>query len=148
MLKCQLRNTESWKEELQDGLKKAEIGPQTRALIMHVIKGYATDTDYNISSDYDDLAQADCFDQHMLGWKHFLQGKLLPDWMDIINNERAQLDLPPNLRVLPKLMTTLITKTLKLWQTCCEFMYGGSHSTKLLSKGEYYSNRLKIPPAR
>ena len=88
MLKCQLRNTESWKEELQDGLKKAEIGPQTRALIMHVIKCYATDTDYNISSDYDDLAQAVCFDQHMLGWKHFLQGKILPDWMNIINNKR------------------------------------------------------------
>ena len=45
MLKCQLRNTEEWKEELQDGLKKAHIGPQTRALIMHVIKCYANDTD-------------------------------------------------------------------------------------------------------
>jgi hypothetical protein len=62
MLKCQLRNTESWKEELQDGLKKAEIGPQTRALIMHVIKCYATNIDYNISSDYEGLAQAVCFD--------------------------------------------------------------------------------------
>ena len=79
MLKFQLQNTDSWKEELQDRLKKAEIVPQTRALIMHVIKCYATDTDYKISSDYDGLSQAVCFDQHMLGWKHFLQGKLLPD---------------------------------------------------------------------
>jgi hypothetical protein len=79
MLKCQLRNTESWKEELQDGLKKAQIGPQTRAIIMHVINCHATDTDYNIFSDYGNLAQAVCIDQHMLGWKHFLQGKLLPD---------------------------------------------------------------------
>ena len=47
--------------------KKTEIGPQTRALIMHVIKCYTTDTDYNISSDYDGLAQAVCFDQNMLG---------------------------------------------------------------------------------
>jgi hypothetical protein len=79
MLKCQLRNTDSWKEELQEGLKKAQIGPQTRALIMHVIKCYASDTDYKISRDYDNLTQAVCIDQHILGWKHFLQGKLLPD---------------------------------------------------------------------
>ena len=125
MLKCQHRNTESWKEELQSGLKKAEIGPQTRALIMHVIKCYATDTDYNISSDYDGLAQAVCFDQHMRGWKHFLQGKLLPDWMDIINNEREQLGLPPNLRAVPQLMTSHITITLNLWCTRCEFLHRG-----------------------
>jgi hypothetical protein len=91
MLKCQLRNTDKWQEELQDGFKKADIGPQTRALIMHFIKCYATNTNYNISSDYDILSQAVCFDQHMLGWKHFLQGKLLPDWMDVIINEREQL---------------------------------------------------------
>ena len=48
MLKYQLQNTELWKEELQTGLEEAGIGPQTRALIMHVIKCYATDTNYNI----------------------------------------------------------------------------------------------------
>ena len=53
---------------------------------MQVIKCYTTDTDYNISSDYANLSQAVYIDQHMLGWKHFLQGKLLPDWLDIINN--------------------------------------------------------------
>ena len=117
MLKCQLRNNEAWKEELQTGLKTAGIGPQTRALIMHVIKSYATDTDYNISSDYDGLSQAVCLDQDSLGWKHFLQGKLLPDWMDIINNKRSQLGQPPNLRAVPQIMTALITTTINLWRT-------------------------------
>ena len=86
MLKCQLQNTEAWKEELQTGLKTAGIVPQTRALIIHVIKCYATDTDYNISSDYKGMSQAVYVDQDSIVWKHFLQGKLLPDWMDIINN--------------------------------------------------------------
>jgi hypothetical protein len=126
MLKCQLRHIDKWKGELQDSLKKAQIGPQTRALIMHVIKCFATDTDYNISSDYGGLTQAVCLDQHVLGWKHFLQGKLIPDWMDIINNEREQLGLPPNLRALPQIMKALITPTLNLWRTRCEFLHGGS----------------------
>jgi hypothetical protein len=130
MLKCQLQNTESWKEELQDGLKKAQIGPQTRALIMHVIKCYASDTDYNISIDYDNLTQAVCIDQHILGWKHFLQVKLLPDWLDIIYNEWEQLGIPPNLREVPQMMKALITITLHFWQTRCEFMHGGSHKEK------------------
>ena len=90
---------------------------------MHVIKCYASDTDYNISRDYDNLTQAFCIDQHILGWTYFLQGKLLPDWLDIINNKREQLGLPPNLRVVPQLMTALITTTLNLWRTRCEFMY-------------------------
>ena len=42
MLKCQLRHTDKWKGELQDGLKKAQIGPQMRALTMHVINCFAT----------------------------------------------------------------------------------------------------------
>ena len=79
---------------------------------MHVIKCYTYDTDYNISRDYDNLIQAVCIDQHILGWKHFLQGKLLPDWMDIINNEREQLALLPNLRAVPQTITALITKPL------------------------------------
>ena len=123
MLKCQLQNTEAWKEELQTGLKMAGIGPQPRALIMHVIKCYPTDTDYNISSDYDGLSQAVCLDQNSLGWKHFLQGKLLPDWMDIIKNKQSQLGQPPNLRAVPQMMTALITTTLNLWGTQCEFLH-------------------------
>ena len=107
MLKCQLRNTEAWKEELQTGLKTAGIGPQVRALIMHAIKCYTTDTNYNISSDYDGLSQAVYLDQDSLSWKHFLQGKLLPDWMDIINNERSQLGLPPNLRAVPQMLSPM-----------------------------------------
>ena len=86
MLKFQLQNTESWKEELQDGLKKADIGPQTRALIMHFINCFTNENDYryNISSDYNAVYQAVCFNQHILGLKHFLQVKLLQDWMDIL----------------------------------------------------------------
>ena len=97
---------------------------------MHIIKCYATDTDYNISSDYDDLSQAFCFEQHMLGWKHFLQGEIIPYWMDIINNEREQLGLPPNIRAVPQMMTALITTTLNLCWNQCLFMHGGSHSEK------------------
>jgi hypothetical protein len=70
----------------------------------------------------------------MLGWKHFLQGKLLPDWMDIINNERAQLGLPPNLRVVPLLMMALITTTLNLWRNHYEFMHGGIHIEKIVKQ--------------
>ena len=47
MLKYHLLNTESWKEELQDGLKKAEVGTNTRMIIVPGIKCYATDTNYN-----------------------------------------------------------------------------------------------------
>ena len=119
MLKCQLQNTDKWKEELQYGLKKADIGPQAHALIMYVIKCYVVDTDYNISSNYDGIYQHVYFDQHMLDWKYFLQGELLPDWMDITNNERGQLGLPPNLRAVPQMMTSLITTTLNLWHNQC-----------------------------
>ena len=66
----------------------SRIGPQTRELIMHLIKFFATNKEYNISMDYDDLTQAVCYDQAQLRWKYFLQGKILPDWQDIINNER------------------------------------------------------------
>ena len=101
---------------------------------MHVIKCYASDTDYNISRDYDNLTQAVCIDQHILGWKHFLQGKLLPDWLDIINNEREQLGLPPNLRAVPQMMTALITTTPNLWRTRCEFLHGVNHKEKILKQ--------------
>ena len=111
---------------------------------MHLIKCYSTDTDYDISSDYDGLTQAVCLDQHTLGWKHFLQGKLLPDWMDIINDEQAQLGHPPNLRAVPQLMKVLITTTLNLWRTRCEFMHWGSHSDKIAKKRRFYSLRWKI----
>ena len=96
MLKYQLRNIEKWKEELQEGLKKAYIGPQTHALIIHVIKCFATDTYYKISRDYDGLNQAVCFDPY--DWKkNFLEHKLLPGWMEIINKELEQLGLPSNI---------------------------------------------------
>ena len=112
---------------------------------MHVIKCYATDTDYNISSDYDGLSQAVCLDQDNLGWKHFLQGKLFPDWMDIINNERSQLGLPPNFRAVPQMMTALITTTINLWRTRCEFMHGGRKREKKLPRnGESYPSRWTI----
>jgi hypothetical protein len=122
------------KGELQEGLKKSQIGPQTRALIMHDIDYFATDTDYNISEDYDGLTQAVCLDQHTLGWKHFLQGKLLPDWMDIINTEQEKLGLPHSLRAVPQMMTSLVTITLNLWRTRCEFLHGRSHNKKVIKQ--------------
>ena len=70
----------------------------------------------------------------MLGWKHFLRGKLLPYLLDIINNEREQLVLPPNLRAVPQMMTALITTTLNLWRTRCEFLHGGNHKEKILKQ--------------
>ena len=81
---------------------------------------FAADTEYNIYRDYDGLTQAVCFYQNMIGWKYFLQGKLLPDWMDIINTEWDQLDL--------------INKTLNLWLTRCEFIHGGSTGDKIIKK--------------
>ena len=111
---------------------------------MHVIKCYANNTDYNISSDYGGLSQAVCFDQHMLGWKHFLQGKLFLDWLDIINNKQEKLRLLPNLRAVPQMMTALITTTLNSWRTRCEFTHREVTAKMFLNKGEYYSNRLKI----
>ena len=110
---------------------------------MHVIKCYATDTDYNIFSDYDGLSQAVYLDQDSLGWKHFLQGKLLPDWMNIINNERSQLGQPPNLRAVPQMMTALITTTINLWRTQCEFMHGGRKSEKNAKKRRILSKQVE-----
>ena len=89
---------------------------------------------YNISRDYDGLTRTVCFDQHMFGWKNLLQGKLIPDWMNIINKEREQLGLPPNLWALPQMMKALITTNLNLWQTRCEFLQGGIHSEKIIKK--------------
>ena len=66
MFNCQLRNTDKWNEELQDGLKMTEIGPQMHLLILHIINFFATDTDYKISRDYDGLTQVVCFDQHII----------------------------------------------------------------------------------
>ena len=109
---------------------------------MHVLKCYAMDTDYIISSDYDGLSQAVCLDKDSFGWKHFLQGKLLPDWMDIINNERSQLGQPPNLRAVPQMMTALITTTINLWRTRCEFMHGGSNSDKMSKKRRILSKQV------
>ena len=66
----------------------AGIGPQTRALIMHLIKCFASNEEYNISVDYDDLTQAVCYNQDQIGWKPFLHGKMLPKCHEIINKER------------------------------------------------------------
>jgi hypothetical protein len=110
---------------------------------MHVIDCVATDTDYHISSDYDGLTQAVCLDQHMLGWKHFLQGKLLPDWMDIINNEREQNGIPHNLRAVPQMMTSLVTTTLNLWRNRCEFLHGGSHNEKIIKQRRILLQQVK-----
>ena len=48
MLRCTLQHTETWKKDLQDNLLTAGIGPQTRALIIHLIKCFATNKEYNI----------------------------------------------------------------------------------------------------
>ena len=88
------------------------IGPQTRALIMHLIKCFTINEEYNISMDYGDPTQAVCYNQAQLGWKHFLQVKLLPEWHDIINNEQQELNLPPNLHAVPQMIRALITMSL------------------------------------
>ena len=82
----------------------AGIGPQIYALILHIIKSVSAGSDYNIARDYDRLTQCVWSDQAMIGWKHFLLVKLLPDWEDIINKERRQQGLPPNLRAVPQMM--------------------------------------------
>ena len=82
---------------------------------MDFIKCYATDTDYNISSNHHSLSQAVCFDKHMNGLEKIIQGKILADWMDIINKKLEQLGLRPNLRTLPQIMTALITTKINLW---------------------------------
>ena len=48
MLKCQLRNTDKWKKELQDGIKNTDIGPQTHSIIIHVITRFSTDKENRI----------------------------------------------------------------------------------------------------
>ena len=73
MLMYTLRHTATWKNDFQNNLLMAGIGPQIRALIMHLIKFFATNEEYNISVDYDNLKQVVCYDQSQLGWKHFLQ---------------------------------------------------------------------------
>ena len=70
----------------------------------------------------------------MIGWNSFLQGKLLPDWGDIINNELIDLISPPNLWAVPQLMKALITTTLNLWRTRCDFIHGGSTSETINKK--------------
>ena len=54
--------------------------------------------------------------------------------MDIINTEREQLGLPPNLRGVPQMMKALIITTLNLWRTQCEFLHVGSNSDKTIKK--------------
>ena len=63
--------------------------------------------------------------------------------MDIINNERSQLGQPPNLRVVPQMMTALITTTINLWRTRCEFMHGGSNSDKIAKKRRILSKQVE-----
>ena len=92
--------------------------------------------------DYDDLTQAVCYDQAQLGWKHFLQGKMLPEWHEIINKERRELNLPPNLHAVPQMMRALITMSLNIWRARCEFVYGGEPKANLSeSNGGYSSSR-------
>ena len=69
MLWCTLRHTQTWKweKDLQDNLLTTGIGPQTRALITHLIKFFVTNEEYNISVDYDDLTPAVCYDQAQIG---------------------------------------------------------------------------------
>ena len=74
--------------------------------------------------DYDNLTQVVCYDQAQLVWKHFPQGKLLPEWQDIINKERRELNLPPNLHAFPQTMRAHITMSLNIWRTRCEFLHG------------------------
>jgi hypothetical protein len=40
----------------------------------------------------------------------------------------------PNLRAVPQMMMALITTTLNLWRTHCEFLHGGSHKEKNLKQ--------------
>ena len=81
--------------------------------------------------DYGNLTKAVWYEQAQLGWKNFLQGKLLPEWQEIINNERQELDLPPNLHAVPQTVRVLVSMSLNIWRTRCEFLHGGTKSDTL-----------------
>ena len=87
MLRVHIWNTAGWKADLNEGLTNAGIGPQTRALSMYNAKSYVMHYDLHIGRDYDMITQCICADQAQLGWQNFLQGKLIPEWGDIINKE-------------------------------------------------------------
>ena len=63
--------------------------------------------------------------------------------MDIINNERSQLGQPPNLRAVPQMMTDLITTTINLWRTRCEFMHGGSNIDNIVKTRRILSKQVE-----
>ena len=81
---------------------------------MHLIKCFTTNEEYNIYVDYDDLMQGVWYDQAQIGWKHLHQGKLLPEWHGIINNERRELNIRPNLHAVPKIIRALTTMSLNI----------------------------------
>ena len=72
------------------------------------------------------MAQALVDDQITMGWRHFLQGKLIKDWVDVFNEERRDEGKKDNDRIMVKVITAITSFTLNLWRSRCSQVFGGT----------------------
>ena len=70
------------------------------------------------------MAQALVEDQKTMGWRHFLQGKLIKDWVDVFNEERLDEGDNDDDRIMVKVITAITSFTLNLWRSRCSQIFG------------------------
>ena len=123
MLQCQVIKTDGWKIDLQHGLKKSGLVPQHEALLLYCITCFGSNTTPSAPSHHSAMAHTLVNDQTTMGWHHFLQVKLIKDWVDVFNKERRDGGKKEDDPIMVKVVTAITPFTLNLWPSRCSQVF-------------------------
>ena len=78
-----------------------------------------------------------------MGWSHFLQGKLIKDWVDVFNEERRDKGKKDDDRIMVKVITEITSFNLNLWRSRCTHVFWGTKIHRLRKMRERLLAQVK-----
>ena len=113
------------------------------ALLLYCIKCFGSNTTPSSPSDHSTMAQVLVDNQTAMGWRHFLQGKLIKDWVDVFNKERWDEGKKDDDRIVVKVITAITSFNLNLWRSRCSQVFGGTNIHRLRKMRERLISQVK-----
>ena len=93
---------------------------------MYCIKCFDKGTKPHVTYDYSVLARGIIVDQYMMGWTHFLQGKLIKNWITKFNVVRKMQGGKEDDILMINVARAITTFTTNIWVSWCAHIYRGT----------------------
>ena len=82
------------------------------------------------------MAQALVEYQTTMGWSHFIQGKIIKDWVGVSNEERQDERNKDDGQIIVKFIKLITSFTLNLWRSMCSQVFWGTYIQRITKKQE------------